>query len=97
VLSRNVVSLERFVAPLHQGVEGGLDDVVLVEVGSIDAGASLLHACRFHSKVTKMCWHVNRTRVERSYSKQQKLDCPFWQTEWSNLSGSTIVRGAARL
>jgi hypothetical protein len=55
VLSRNVVSLERFVAPLHQGVEGGLDDVVLVEVGSIDAGASLLHACRFHSKVTKMC------------------------------------------
>jgi hypothetical protein len=55
VLSRNVVSLERFVAPLHQGVEGGLDDVVLVEVGSIDAEASLLHACRFHSKVTKMC------------------------------------------
>jgi hypothetical protein len=48
-----VVSLKRFVAPLHQGVEGGLDDVVLVEVGSIDAGASLLMLVDFTAKSLK--------------------------------------------
>jgi hypothetical protein len=40
----SVVSLDHLVILLHQGVEGGLDDVVLVEVRFIDAGASFLHA-----------------------------------------------------
>jgi hypothetical protein len=38
------VTLECLATFLHQGVEGGLDDAVLVKFGSIDAGASLLHA-----------------------------------------------------
>jgi hypothetical protein len=37
-------SLEYLVILLHQVVEGGLDDVVLVEVGSIDTRATFLHA-----------------------------------------------------
>jgi hypothetical protein len=44
LLQTSAVSIECFVTLLHQGVQGGLDDVVLVEVGSIDAEASLLHA-----------------------------------------------------
>jgi hypothetical protein len=32
-----VIHLERLVILLHQGVEGGLDDVILVEVRSVDA------------------------------------------------------------
>jgi hypothetical protein len=38
------VSFERLVKLLRQDVEGRLDDVVLVEVGSIVAGVLLLHA-----------------------------------------------------
>jgi hypothetical protein len=39
-----VVSLERLAILLHQGVECGLDDVVLIEVRFIDVGASHLEA-----------------------------------------------------
>jgi hypothetical protein len=38
------VSFERIVTLLRQGVEGGLEDVALVEVGSIVAGVFTLHA-----------------------------------------------------
>jgi hypothetical protein len=40
----NVISLERLAILLHQGVAGELDDVVLVEVGSVNARSSFLHA-----------------------------------------------------
>jgi hypothetical protein len=40
----HAVSLERLEILLHQGVKCRFDDVVLVEVGSIDTGASFLHA-----------------------------------------------------
>jgi hypothetical protein len=43
-LQISTISLKRLVIILRQGVKGGLDDVVLVEVGSVDARASLLHA-----------------------------------------------------
>jgi hypothetical protein len=33
-----MISLECRVIILRQGVEGGLDDVVLIEVGSVDVG-----------------------------------------------------------
>jgi hypothetical protein len=39
-----VVSFECLVTLLHQGVEGGLEDVALVEVGSVVFGVSTLHA-----------------------------------------------------
>jgi hypothetical protein len=38
-----VVSFERLVTLLHQGVKGGLEDVAHVEVGSVVAGISTLH------------------------------------------------------
>jgi hypothetical protein len=38
------VRIERLATLLHQGVEGGLEDVALVEVGSVVAGVSTLHA-----------------------------------------------------
>jgi hypothetical protein len=38
------VCFERFGTLLHQGVEGGLEDVSLVEVRSVVAGVSTLHA-----------------------------------------------------
>jgi hypothetical protein len=38
------VSFERLVTLLHQGVEGRLDDVVLVKVGSVGARVSTIHA-----------------------------------------------------
>jgi hypothetical protein len=44
LLQISAMTLERLGTLLHQGVKGGLDDVVLVEVRSIDARASLLHA-----------------------------------------------------
>jgi hypothetical protein len=44
LLQISAVTLECLATFLHQGVEGGLDDAVLVKFGSIDAGASLLHA-----------------------------------------------------
>jgi hypothetical protein len=44
VIHFGVVSLERLAILLREGIEGGFDDVVLVEVGSVDARASLLHA-----------------------------------------------------
>jgi hypothetical protein len=44
LLQIGMVSLEHFASLLRQGVKGGLDDVVLVEVRSVDVGASLLHA-----------------------------------------------------
>jgi hypothetical protein len=44
LLQISAMALERLGTLLHQGVKGGLDDVVLVEVRSIDARASLLHA-----------------------------------------------------
>ncbi len=37
------VSFKCLATLLHQGVEGGLEDVVLVEVGSVGAGVSTLH------------------------------------------------------
>jgi hypothetical protein len=40
----DAVSLENLAILLCQGVEGGLDDVVLVEVRFIDIRASFLHA-----------------------------------------------------
>jgi hypothetical protein len=40
----DAVVFERLVTLLHQGVEGRLDDVVLVEVGSVGATVSTLHA-----------------------------------------------------
>jgi hypothetical protein len=39
-----VVSFERLGTLLREGVEGRLDDVVLVEVRPVDAGVSTLHA-----------------------------------------------------
>jgi hypothetical protein len=39
-----VVALERLATFLYQGVKGGLDDVILVEVGSVGVGVSLLNA-----------------------------------------------------
>jgi hypothetical protein len=44
LIHHRTVSLKHAVIFLHQRVKGGLDDVVLVEVGSVDARASLLHA-----------------------------------------------------
>jgi hypothetical protein len=44
VIHFGVVSLERLAILLRDGIEGGFDDVVLVEVGSVGARASLLHA-----------------------------------------------------
>jgi hypothetical protein len=44
VLEIGVVSFECLATLLRQGVEGRLDDVVLVEVRSIGAGFSTLHA-----------------------------------------------------
>jgi hypothetical protein len=41
---RRVVSLEHLAILLCQDVEGRLDDVVFVEVGSVDTGASFLRA-----------------------------------------------------
>jgi hypothetical protein len=37
------ISFECLATLLHQGVEGGLEDVALVEVRSIVAGVSTLH------------------------------------------------------
>jgi hypothetical protein len=39
-----VTGLEHLVIFLHQIVKGRLDDVALVEVGSIEVGAFFLHA-----------------------------------------------------
>jgi hypothetical protein len=44
LLKISAVSLERLVTLLRQGVEGRLDDVAHVEVGSIDVEVSTLHA-----------------------------------------------------
>jgi hypothetical protein len=38
------LSLECLAILLRQCVEGGLDDIVLIEVESVDAGISFLHA-----------------------------------------------------
>jgi hypothetical protein len=38
------VCFERLATLLRQGVEGGLEDVALIEVGSVVAGVSTLHA-----------------------------------------------------
>jgi hypothetical protein len=38
------VSFERLSTLLHHGVEGGFEDFALVEVGSVVAGVSTLHA-----------------------------------------------------
>jgi hypothetical protein len=38
------VCFEHLTTLLHQCVEGGLEDVALVEVGSVVAGVSTLHA-----------------------------------------------------
>jgi hypothetical protein len=43
LITRVVVSLECLTILLRQGVKGGLDDIVLVEVRSVDIGASFLH------------------------------------------------------
>jgi hypothetical protein len=40
----DAISFERLATILYQGVEGRLDDVVIIEVRSIGAGVSLLHA-----------------------------------------------------
>jgi hypothetical protein len=40
----DAVCFKRLMALLHQGVEGRLEDVALVEVRSIIAGVSTLHA-----------------------------------------------------
>jgi hypothetical protein len=39
----SVLSFECLATLLHEGVEGRLKDVVLVEVGSVGAGVSTLH------------------------------------------------------
>jgi hypothetical protein len=39
-----VVRLERLAILLRQGVEGRLDDIMLIEVRSVDVGAFFLHA-----------------------------------------------------
>jgi hypothetical protein len=44
LLKIGMVRFERLVTLLHQGVEGRLEDVSLVEVGSIVPGVSTLHA-----------------------------------------------------
>jgi hypothetical protein len=40
----STVSFERLATLLHQGVEGRLEDVVLIEVRSVGARVSTLHA-----------------------------------------------------
>jgi hypothetical protein len=40
----SAIRFERFATLLRQGVEGGLEDVALVEVGFVVAGVSTLHA-----------------------------------------------------
>jgi hypothetical protein len=44
LLKIGMLHFERLVTLLHQGVEGRLEDVSLVEVGSIVPGVSTLHA-----------------------------------------------------
>jgi hypothetical protein len=44
LLKIGVVCFECFATLLCQGVEGGLEDVALVKVGSVVAGVSTLHA-----------------------------------------------------
>jgi hypothetical protein len=39
----DAISFERLATLLRQGVEGRLDDVVLIEVGSVAAGVFTLH------------------------------------------------------
>jgi hypothetical protein len=40
------VCFKRLVTLLHKGVEGGLEDVALIEVTSVVAGVSTIHAWR---------------------------------------------------
>jgi hypothetical protein len=44
LLKIGAVCFERLVTLLHQGVEGGLENIALVVVGSVVAGVSTLHA-----------------------------------------------------
>jgi hypothetical protein len=44
LLKINVVSFELLAILIRQGVEGRLEDVILVEVGSVGAGVFILHA-----------------------------------------------------
>jgi hypothetical protein len=79
LLEIGVVSFERLVTLLHQGVEGRLDDVVLVKVGSVGVGVS-----------SKMCCHTKRTRAESSCSKKEKVEPAVLGTGLSNFLVSCL-------
>jgi hypothetical protein len=73
------VSFEHLATFLHQGVEGGLEDVALVEVGSVVARVFTLHvwhdwSSRVPSGVAKMCSHTKWIETRSPCSKLQKLD-----------------------
>jgi hypothetical protein len=79
-----MVSFECLATLLRQGVEGRLDDVVLVEVGSIVAGVppfmlDVREAVDSPAKSPKVCWHTNRTGTGSPCLKQGKLNYLVWQ------------------
>jgi hypothetical protein len=80
-----VVSFERLVTLLYQGVEGKLGDVVLTEIESISAEVFTHYAWHLEvvnspAELPKICLHMNRIRAGSTCSKQEKLDPPIWQT-----------------
>jgi hypothetical protein len=89
----SAVHFEHLATLLYQGVEGGLEDVALIEVISVVTGVSIIHAWRawssqFSNKVTKMCCHTKQIETRSSCLKLQKLDGPVWQTGLSYFVGT---------
>jgi hypothetical protein len=92
----SAVSFERHASHLHQGVEGGLEDVVLVEVGSVGARISTLHAwhawsSRFPNGVTKQ----NEQEPESPAQYRENWIVRFGKPDSPILSAPVAVRGTA--
>jgi hypothetical protein len=94
-----VAGLECLVIFLRQVVEGRLDDVVLLEVGSIGVRASFLHgwSSRFPSGVSKMCMNIIKQGVRSSYLKQENRTLRFSKPDYLVSSIPIAVRGTARI
>jgi hypothetical protein len=82
-----------------QDVESRLDDIVLVEVGSVGTRvppplqAWRAWSSQFSNGVVKMCLHMNWTRSGSSCSKQEKMDPLVWQTGVSGFVDSDGSQG----
>jgi hypothetical protein len=87
------VSFKRLVTLLRQGIEGMLEDVVLVEVRSISARVSTIHVVDSPAESAKCVCTQNEQELEPSAQNKANQILWFGKPESLVLSGLAAVRG----